>query len=429
MAEPKDPKDPKEEDKQSLTSNEDKVAQAYENISRKLESLRSGKTPEDDEPNESEESNESQDVDVELEEWKGPKGVKTEEKEGEGEMELRRVKLKNLEEPEESEEPNEPNESKGEDKPKKKWEPVEDDPLDEDPSDAKALDGKHKDEESEESEESDEPKESKEPKKSEESGTSDSNEKSDSPGRSMYSENESKMDLPKRKDPQPDTLDDLTEDIATQSDEEDDYDIPNLKGSRQRAGDMEYNTPLQTETFAGSYRDKSSMENNDPNNFFSQHNQSKLPKRANKFHLLVLVVIGIAVIGFTVYILKGGFGAISINPEPSPSPSEQTSSTPTPTPTPEPERSKYKVRVLNGSGKTGLAKTVSDKLKELGYQIDKTGNATNSAFQQTVIRVKPEAESFIPRIVTDLTPEFDAAGNTSLKDADTVDIEIILGAK
>jgi hypothetical protein len=169
---------------------------------------------------------------------------------------------------------------------------------------------------------------------------------------------------------------------------------------------------------------------NDPNNFFSQHSQNQPVKRANKFHLLILVLIGIAVIGFTVYILKGGFGEIGLSGQPSPSPSPvEQSPSPTPTPTPEPDRAQYKVRILNGSGKTGLAKTVSDKLKELGYQIDKTGNATNSAFTQTIVRVKAEDESVIAQIIKDLAPEFEASGNTSLKDNDAADIEVILGAK
>ena len=211
------------------------------------------------------------------------------------------------------------------------------------------------------------------------------------------------------------------------TDDEEDYFIPNLKGTGQRHSNMGYNTPIEREDSGESY--KSSMDTNDPNNFFSQHNQPQPPKRASKFHLLILVIIGIVVIGFTVYILKGGFGELSLTAKPSPSPSPVESPSPTPTPTPEPNRSQYKLRVLNGSGKTGLAASVSAKLKDLGYQTEKTGNATNSAFTQTIVRVKPALESFIPQIVKDLAPDFDAAGNTSLKDTDAVDIEIILGAR
>jgi hypothetical protein len=401
-----------DEDEQKLSPEEDKVAAAYENISRKLESIRNGKEPEDEEEEGGEVAKRRSDEEgeeVELEKWKGPKGVThstgsgqaSEEEDGDEETQLRRIKLKNLESEKDDEEDEEEDDDdevdedekakdadEEESKPEKKWEPVKDDPLDEEPAIQRGKE------------------------------SAESKELASLSGRSgAEDENESEIGLPKERTPQPDTLDDLAEE---------DYSIPNLKGSRQGGYNIGYNTPSQ----------KSNMENmqnisasNDPNIFFSSHNQSSPPKRANKFHLLILVIIGIFVIGFTVYILKGGFGQIGKTLSPSPSPSEQASPSPTPTPTPEPERSKYKVRVLNGSGKTGLAKTLSEKLKELGYQIDKTGNATNSAFTQTLIRVKPANESFIPQVVKDLAPDYDGAGNTSLEDDDKVDIEIILGAK
>lgn len=406
---------------------EDKVAAAYENISKKLESLRSGKNPDDsDDPKEQEESKD--DMEEELEEWKGPKGKSEDDVEEEDEEdEIRKVRLKNLERVEEdlkvkddddsedskeSGEPEDSDESKVNDgdkkeevgqvdkEPKKNWKPKENDPLDEES----------------------------------ESGESEKSEDSD----------ESEIlssDAPISKKSDPSELDDLTEEGAAskisedtdaiEEKEEDEYIIPNLKASRQTGSDMAYNTPTPRESYAQSLNPSKErfMEGNDPTNFFSQHQQERPVKRANKFHLLILVIIGIAVIGFTIYILKGGFGEISFTTTPSPSPSPVESPSPIPTPSPEPDRAKFKVRILNGSGKTGLAKTVSDKLKGLGYQIDKTGNATNSAFLQTVVRTKSSAESFIPQIVKDLSPEFDAAGNTSLKDSDTVDIEVILGAK
>lgn len=306
------------------TKEEDKVEAAYENISKKLESIRSGKTPEDDEEesDDSKGSKESEDLgDEGLEEWKGPKGMKSEE---------------------------------------------EEDPLDEEDQKEESKDSK----ESEEKEE---------------------NEEEDS-------------EAQKKTDPQPDTLDDLTED---------DYDIPNLKGSRQEG----YNSSMET--------------TNDPNIFFSQHNQPVPPKRANKFHLLILVVIGVAVIGFTIYILKGGFGEISINPQPSPSPSVQASPTPTPTPEPEVDRGKFTIRVLNGTPTTGLAKTVNDKLKGLGFNTSNPGNASNSAFTQTIIHVKESSAgaSLLQRLILDLAPDYEAAESTKLDSSSSYDAEVILGKK
>lgn len=434
-----DPKDTSEE--------EDKVEAAYENISKKLESIRSGKTSDDD--GDSVEEKESSGEEEELEEWKGPKPpVLNKADEEEEDIEFRKVKLKNLnrdkddqeEEPEkdsgddddeEEEETEKP--AKRESEAEKEWEPEENDPLDDD---------KNADEENDDSG-GDEPEpEGEDEKSDEEPGHIHRSEPESNIRRTVEPvENEAIADFEKTdnedlpvKQPQPDSLDDLTDEraVAKEQDEED-YFIPSLKPSGQRGSDLGINA--QRESFGASFGQRSSMDNsqgstgNDPNNFFSQHSQNQPVKRANKFHLLVLVIIGIAVIGFTVYILKGGFGEISLTSQPSPSPSPVETPVATPTPTPEPDRAQYKVRILNGSGKTGLAKTVADKLKELGYQIEKTGNATNSAFTQTIVRVKSADESAIAQVVKDLAPEFDAAGNTSLKSDDAANIEIILGAK
>lgn len=426
--------DPKDDN-----AEEDKVEAAYENISKKLESIRSGKPA--DEDSDLTEEKESVDESDELEEWKGPKPpVIEKDNDEEEDVELRKVKLKNLnrdkddqeEEPEKDtdedeeidEEPEKPVKRTDESKSEKEWEPEENDPLDDDKDTEEENDDSGEDEpESEEDEKGEE-----EPRQIHHSEPESNIQRSAQP-----LENEAETDF-KRTQPQPDSLDDLTEDRPeVKEQDEDDYFIPSLKPSGQRGSDLGINA--QRESFGSSFGQRSSMDNtqgstsNDPNNFFSQHSQNQPVKRANKFHLLVLVIIGIAVIGFTVYILKGGFGEISLTSQPSPSPSPIETPSATPTPTPEPDRAQYKVRVLNGSGKTGLAKTVADKLKELGYQIEKTGNATNSAFTQTVVRVKTADESAIAQVIKDLSPEFDAAGNTSLKSDDAANIEIILGAK
>lgn len=472
-------KDPKEED--------DKVAAAYENISKKLDSLRNGGGDDEDETEKNESDVENQD-DAELAEWKGPKPMKDETEDDEDQEEIRRVKLKNLasedeEDDEDSDESKESDESEdeeesdkdtqsqsgkadeddedeGESTPKKKWEPGEDDPLDEEEEesgrDAKSQGDKESEDEDEPedsensapiesgsekpevqqtrgAEDSDDADLSEKPiHRSTESSEASENEKPET----KYYENESEMDFSKKKDPQPDTLDDLAEDAPRRggdSDEEE-YAIPNLKGSRQEGSNIGYNAHPETESFARGYQDRNmdNMQNNsgnaDPNNFFSQHSQNQAPKRANKFHLLVLVIIGVAVIGFTVYILKGGFGQISMTSQPSPSPSAQESASPTPTPTPEPDRAQYKIRVLNGTSTSGLAGTVSDKLKELGYEIEKKGNAPNQNFKKTEIKTKASAAGLSELLLKDLSSDYpDASNSGELKDTDAADAEVILG--
>ncbi|MBI2021501.1 LytR C-terminal domain-containing protein [Candidatus Daviesbacteria bacterium] len=192
--------------------------------------------------------------------------------------------------------------------------------------------------------------------------------------------------------------------------EKDQFDIPNLKNR----------TPINT----GYTR----YDQNLYSNQYSSSN-SRSGGRSSKLHIIILLLIGLAVIGGTVYVLKSQFGQSN----PSPTPSSIAESTPTPSPspslTPSVDRSKFKIRVLNGTTKSGLAASVSAKLKNLGYQTDKTSNATNSAFQKTVIKVKQAATSLIDQLVKDLAPDFDASGTSDLKDSDSADGEVILGQK
>lgn len=151
---------------------------------------------------------------------------------------------------------------------------------------------------------------------------------------------------------------------------------------------------------------------------------------STKWHLFILVVLGLIVIGVTVYLLRGNIASFTAS-EPSPTPTPLTvepTPSPTPSPTPVVDRSKYKVRILNGSGKTGLAASISAKLKELGYQTERVGNATNSAFKTTNIRSKSGAVEVVEQLIKDLLPDFTATSSGTLRDSDAADLEVILGA-
>ncbi len=141
----------------------------------------------------------------------------------------------------------------------------------------------------------------------------------------------------------------------------------------------------------------------------------------NKLHLLILVVIGLVVIGVTVYLLKSNFTFPSSIIKSSPAPSSTPiTATPEPSPTPPSvDRSKFNIRVLNGTPTSGLAASEAAKLKGLGYKIESTGNATNSAFTKTQVRAKPTLDSLIAQLITDLSSD--------LKANDTSDAEVILG--
>ena len=169
-----------------------------------------------------------------------------------------------------------------------------------------------------------------------------------------------------------------------------------------------------------------------PHSIFPEH--KKKSSRQKMLPLILLIILGIIVVASIVYVLKGSsLFSQKITSSPKPTPGSLVS-TPIPTPSATPrliDRSGVKLRILNGSGKTGLAASLSGKLKELGYKIEKTGNASNSAFEKTLIRVKVASNSatLYDLLVKDLSYQFQATSGENLKASDTVDSEIILGLK
>lgn len=150
------------------------------------------------------------------------------------------------------------------------------------------------------------------------------------------------------------------------------------------------------------------------------------PKELSKTLFLVVGIIVLVLIGGSAFLLRGKFQKPPVE-EPK-EPAVQISSPPV-TPEPSFDRSKFTVRVLNGTKKTGLAASVSAKLKELGYKTEKEGNATSSAILRTEVRVKEEATGLLEQLIKDLSPDFDATSGALLKASDVIDGEVILGVK
>ncbi len=158
-------------------------------------------------------------------------------------------------------------------------------------------------------------------------------------------------------------------------------------------------------------------------------------KQGNKWHVVILIVIGLIVIAGTVYFLQNSFNvglpALPFISEETPSPTPTPEpATPEPTPTPSPlERSEISLEILNGTSTTGLAASTSSRLQELGYEVVRVGNATNSAFEQTIVRVKPTMLDLAEQLIRDLAPDFEAIADPTLPEDETNDSIIILGAK
>ena len=157
--------------------------------------------------------------------------------------------------------------------------------------------------------------------------------------------------------------------------------------------------------------------------------QPKSHKSNSKPLILLVVIVIIGLVVFSLNLLRGKFlGGSSESPSPSQEVLQPTTS-PSPSPTSLFDRSKYSLRVLNGTSKSGLAASVSAKLKDLGYTVDKIANATGSAYERTEVRVKDRQRVFLDQLVKDLSPDYDASAGANLKEDDTVDGEVILGTK
>lgn len=102
-------------------------------------------------------------------------------------------------------------------------------------------------------------------------------------------------------------------------------------------------------------------------------------------------------------------------------------SSPIPTPQPILNRSDWSFEVLNGTGVTGEAKKIADKLKEQGYEVVKTGNADKSNYSQTEILAKKELLEKIDLVIADLKDTIKIASVAGeLKDS-TASARIIIG--
>jgi hypothetical protein len=139
---------------------------------------------------------------------------------------------------------------------------------------------------------------------------------------------------------------------------------------------------------------------------------------------IILIVLGVVLIFFRDNVFS------IINPpaqkvEITPTPTE----TPTPTPTIAVERSKYKVRILNGTPKSGAAGVLAEKLKALGWMIDKTGNATSSAVNQSYVRGKVEIDEVIKALISDVSDYEATSSAVILKPTDKADLEFVIGKK
>jgi len=155
---------------------------------------------------------------------------------------------------------------------------------------------------------------------------------------------------------------------------------------------------------------------------FENSYQFATEKKKSKKSTIVLIIV-------IILLLAGGFFILSNRLSKQAEPESTPTPVPTPTQTPKPALNKadWSLEVLNGSGITGAAKVVADKLKELGYPVVKTGNADKSNYEQTQILVKEELKDKVDLLIADLKDIVKIASVAGeLKDS-TASARIIIG--
>lgn len=154
-----------------------------------------------------------------------------------------------------------------------------------------------------------------------------------------------------------------------------------------------------------------------------KYEQKSSAKISAKLFILIGIVLAVLVAIFWFRNQINSLLVGNIQPTPTPAP---IAAEPTPAPNPL-IRSEWSFEVLNGSGKSGLAKDIAGKLQDLGYQVVKTGNADKSNYAQTEIWVQSNLLEKTDLIIADLKDTIKIASMAGeLKDS-TASARIIIG--
>lgn len=156
------------------------------------------------------------------------------------------------------------------------------------------------------------------------------------------------------------------------------------------------------------------------------------------FFIMIAVAIFVAVVSGALYVYFNGVTSISTGGSqatPVATYPPQTTPMPTSAATPVPSASpaaldSLKVSVLNGSGKAGEAGKAASLLKNAGFSITQTSNASSFDFAQTVVQVKSGVPSTVILAVEDaLKGTYSVATGDALAASSAYDVIVTVGAK
>lgn len=160
------------------------------------------------------------------------------------------------------------------------------------------------------------------------------------------------------------------------------------------------------------------------NTYKSPESDSKPGSKKLTVAIFLILVATITGAGFSFrhrinQLLKG-------NPSPQPTQTPAPTSEPKPTPPPL-VRSDWSFEILNGSGVSGQAKKLADKIKNLGYPVVKSANADKQTYDKTEIFVKKELQDKINALIVDLKDIIKIASIEGELKEGTASARIIIG--
>ena len=149
-------------------------------------------------------------------------------------------------------------------------------------------------------------------------------------------------------------------------------------------------------------------------------NESSIKKRL----IIALIIVILATASITIYYLYAKkITTTSDKPQPTPTSESQSQASPQTL-----NKADWTLEILNGSGKTGAAAALAEKLTTKGYQVIKTGNAPKNTTTTQIFfadSIKGQADLFLEDIKDELPNPTDAG---SLNDS-TASARIIIGAE
>ncbi|MBI3342521.1 LytR C-terminal domain-containing protein [Candidatus Curtissbacteria bacterium] len=146
--------------------------------------------------------------------------------------------------------------------------------------------------------------------------------------------------------------------------------------------------------------------------------------------LIALIIVG--ALAFAFFKGIGPFGRFKQAAAESPTPTAfaEASASPEASAGANIDKTKAKLRVLNGSGKAGVASSAKDYIESKGYKVTAVGNAKNFDFTDTVVKLKTAFANFKDALVADLSGKYSVTVSSEpLEATDSADIEVTVGSK